>query len=417
MSAKTDFLPIILGSDENAYGCVRLIEEKYPDVRPLILCTRLLVPTMHSRLFDYETYENFDREEVFVPVLQKVLESRAGCYGKLLVIPCSDYYSALVSKNIASFGGLISNPIPDASLLSKFETKDKFYALCEEFGVDYPETVVVAPDERAKAAGRLPFPFPIVVKPENSNAYEYLHLKFPEKKKVYFISSEDEYERMASALDRNQYSGKLVIQRFIPGGDDSMRVVNSYSDSSGSVAVSCSGHVLLEEYAPYTLGNYAAIITEKGPGICEVVKRFLDRIGYRGFSNIDMKYDAATGKCFLFEINPRLGRSSYFVRASGINIMSEMIEDVVYANRREQTLYSNKEAMWSNVPVSVLKKYAGSSVRDLIDRNSKDCIFTLLCKNDLSLKRLYRITRFYNSHRKNYKLYYFDKNSRQFTFS
>ena len=38
---KKDFLPIILGSDENAYGTARLFQEAY-HVTPLLLCTQQL---------------------------------------------------------------------------------------------------------------------------------------------------------------------------------------------------------------------------------------------------------------------------------------------------------------------------------------------------------------------------------------
>ena len=405
---KKDFLPIILGSDENAYGNVRLIREKY-DVVPLLLCKRLLIPTMYSKLFEYRCIADFDKEEVFVPALLSVLREKSQDYEKLVVIACSDYYSALMSKNYDAFEGLVANAYPSSDLLASFETKDKFYALCDEYGLDYPQTVVCEPGDRISVVKKLPFSFTIVAKPENSNAYEYLHLSFEGKKKVYFLNNEDEYIKVAEALNRVGYTGKLILQEYIEGGDDAMRVINSYSDNDGLVRASCLGQPVLEEYAPYTLGNYAAIISRNEQDVYERVQAFLEKIGYRGFSNIDMKYDAKSGRYLMFEINPRLGRSSYFVRAAGINMMEEMIERVVY-HKCHTPIFATKRAMWSNVPIGVLRKYVkNQELQKEIRELSKDCLFTLRCREDFSFKRFYRISRFYLSHYKNFRRYYFQK--------
>ena len=405
---KKPFLPIVLGSDENAYGCVRLICEKY-QVRPLLVCRRLLIPTMHSKLFDYRVIDHFDRDDVFVPSLLSILKEKSTVYEKLVVVTCSDYYTGLMVKHWLAFQGLVANPFPSASLLERFETKDRFYALCDEFGLDYPKTVIVEPQDRMTACDFLPFDFPIVVKPENSNAYEYLHLHFQEKKKVYFLTSKAEYLHVAAALNVANYHGKLIIQEFIRGGDDAMRVMNCYSGADGKVRVSCLGQPVLEEYEPSMLGNYAAIISRQDEALCQKVSSFLNAIGYRGFSNFDMKYDAATGRYLMFEINPRLGRSSFFVRAAGINMMEEMIEDVVFG--RERDFHRGAAgAMWSNVPLRVLRKYVKNPIlKKEIKQLSHHCWFTLLCKGDRSVKRVYRITRYYLSHFKKYRKYYFQK--------
>ena len=86
---KADFLPIILGSDENAYGNARLFAEAY-GVKPLLLCTTQLVPTMHSRLFRIEVIPGFDRPEVFKTALLAILRRESAAAEKLLVIPCID---------------------------------------------------------------------------------------------------------------------------------------------------------------------------------------------------------------------------------------------------------------------------------------------------------------------------------------
>ncbi len=405
---KKKFLPIILGSDENAYGDVRLIREKY-DVKPLLVCKRLLTPTRYSRLFDCRLFEDFDREEIFVPSLLSVLREASAEYEKLVVVACSDYYAALMAKNYDRFEGLVANAFPDPALLSSFETKDKFYALCEKHGLDYPKTVVVEKEGRVTGGDDLPFSYPIILKPENSNAYEYLHCQFEGKKKVYFLASREEYRRVAEALDKAGYGGKLILQEYIEGPDSAMRVINSFSDNEGILRVSALGQPVLEEYAPYTLGNYAAILPRSEEALYRKIEAFLNAIGYRGFSNIDMKYDAKTGRYLMFEINPRLGRSSFFVRAAGINMMEEMIESVVFG-REHAVLFGKAGGMWSNVPKGVLRKYVkdrelSREIREL----SRHCLYTLYDKNDFSIRRFARITRFYLSHYKNYRNYYFDR--------
>jgi D-aspartate ligase len=407
---NNDFLPIILGSDENAYGNVRLIHEAY-GIKPLLLCSRLLIPTMNSKLFDLVQFDDFDRDDVFPGALLSILERHASPSRKLIVIPCSDYYAGMLSRHYDKFKGLIANRFISHELLDTLDTKDKFYKLCEQYGLDYPQTIVCEPHERESALDHMEFQFPIIVKPENSNAYAYLHSEFEGKKKVFFFKNKEEYLTMVRSMNRSDYEGKLIIQEFIPGEDSSMRVINSFSDNDGVVKMMCLGQPVLEEYAPKTLGNYAAIISRSDMAIYKKIKTFLEQIGYVGYSNIDMKYDSRTGKYMLFEINPRLGRSSFFVRAAGLNMITAMIDQVVYGKNAD-CVYGSRTGMWTNVPRAVLRKYvtepALSAEIDGLFKQKK-VLYSIWYKRDLSLLRVLRIARYYYSHVKNFKLYFYDK--------
>ena len=103
-------MPIILGSDENAYGTARLFQEAY-HVTPLLLCTQQLVPTRSSRLFLCRIIPDFEREEVFPGALLGVLKQCAQDYEKLLVIPCSDYYTGLLCRHYDHFEGRHRQPL------------------------------------------------------------------------------------------------------------------------------------------------------------------------------------------------------------------------------------------------------------------------------------------------------------------
>jgi len=404
--AKKDFLPIILGSDENAYGTARLFCEAY-DVRPLVLCTIPLSPTRNSRLFDLRVIENFERESVFPDALLGVLRENADAYEKQLVIPCSDYYAGLLCRHYDRFEGRIANRFNSEKLLETFDTKDRFYALCEKHGMDYPKTAVAAPDERESVLSRLPFDFPIVVKPENSNATDYLRCHFEGQKKVFFFDTREEYLAMVANMNRSDYRGKLILQEFIPGGDGAMRVLNSYSDASGRVRMMCLGQPVLEYYDPKSVGNYAAVLSRGDRALYERMQAFLEAIGYVGFANIDMKFDRRTGRYLLFEINPRPGRSSYFVRSAGVNAMKLFADDVVYG-RREACIYNERVALWSNVPRGILDRYVTDpALKAELKRLKMDR--TLMNPSDFSLKRLYRIARVDHAQYKLFREYWFDK--------
>ncbi len=404
--AKKDFLPIILGSDENAYGTARLFCEAYA-VRPLLLCTAALAPTRSSRLFDIEVIHDFELDAVFPDALLGVLRRCAAQYEKLLVIPCSDYYTNLLCRHFEQFEGLIANRFNRAELLDTFDTKDKFYKLCEKHGMDYPKTAIALPNERESVLERLPFEFPIVVKPENSNATEYLRCHFEGQKKVFFFDTREEYLAMIRSMNRSDYRGKLILQEFVPGGDGAMRVLNSYSDADGKVRAMCLGQPVLEYYDPKSVGNYAAILSRGDDALYEKMRAFLEEIGYVGFCNVDMKFDCRTGRCLLFEINPRLGRSSYFVRTAGINMMQLLTDDVVYG-KRGACVCSKNVTLWSNVPRGILKRYVTDpALRAEIARSKMDR--TLKNPADFNLKRAYRIARVDLAQYKLYKQYWFDK--------
>ena len=408
---KKDFLPVIIGSDENAYGMARAFHEKY-NIRSLILCRSALIPTRYSGIVDIRIFDGFDDSETFIAKLIEVAKQQLLCYEKLLLIPCADRYTELAVSHRERISEFFCNPFITPGLLEKFITKDKFYALCEEHSLPYPKTILCGADERLSVCENLPFDYPIIVKADNSNSYDFLHAEFEGKKKVYYVKSKDEFLQIIDRMNRANYRGKLIIQEFIPGDDTSMRVMNCYSDRDGRVRLMSLGRPILEEYAPSTLGNYAAILSDYDAELYELIKEFLEKIGYVGFSNFDLKYDRRSGKYVLFEINPRQGRSSFFTTSAGYNLAEFLTEDAVYNQPHKLVLADVKDKLWLTIPRNLLLKYVEnpeivSSVRRSFAANSYS--YTLLYKRDLSLLRRIRMWRFYRRQRGLFKRYFFKK--------
>ena len=103
----------------------------------------------------------------------------------------------------------------------------------------------------------------------------------------------------------------------------------------------------------------------------------------------------------------RLGRSSYFCRAAGLNMMKLLTNDVVYG-KREDCVYNHTVALWQNVPTGILRRYVKD--QELSDELKQfKGTHTLFCKGDLPLSRLYRLLRYYAAQYHNFRDYYFDK--------
>lgn len=418
---KKDFLPVILGSDENAYGNARLFYEAY-GIKPLVLCKHKLPPTIGSRIIDFMTVDGLDRDPVFITALRGIFEEKSREYRRFVVVPCADYYIHLLAQHMDELGKYIANPMPRFELLTGLDTKDAFYSLCDRYGLEYPRTLIVRPEERDSVLGRdgllegAQIYFPLVMKPENSNAAEYLSCHFEGKKKVYFLNSADEYRAVINGMKSAGYNGNLIIQEFIPGGDDAMRVVNTYSGADGKTIAASLGQPVLEEYSPASLGNYAAIISRRDDDICRRIADFLDGIGYTGFANFDIKYDRRTGRYLLFEINCRLGRSSFYVRDAGLNFMKLMVDDSVYGKRPGGIVFTGNTALWTSVPKGVLKKYVKNpELRNEILSLWKQGKVSrnLFNRGDMGFMRRLRIYRYYLSYYKSFSRYYFDKDGNE----
>ncbi|MCL2774721.1 MAG: ATP-grasp domain-containing protein [Oscillospiraceae bacterium] len=413
---KQPFLPVILGSDENAYGMSRAFYEKY-GIIPTVMCQQeQLVATRYSKILEIRKFDNLDVENVFIENIVKIAEEKQKDYEKLLLIPCSDGYFELAVKNRDIIGKYFCNKFIPYDLLQRFVTKDKFYQVCEEYNLPYPKTVVCEKKDRLNILNNLPFDFPIGVKANNSNSYDYLHSEFENKKKFFFVKTKEEYTDIVNNMNTSDYNDNLIIQDFITGDDTYMRVLTCYCDNDGKVKLMCLGQPVIEEYKPSAIGNYGAILTAPAQsdynlGIIEKVKRFLEDIKYVGFVNFDMKFDKKSGEYKLLDLNPRTGRSSFFITASGYNLAEFLVDNCVY-RKNPDAVYASADRLWLTIPKSIIYKYVEN--QEVLDRvkkliKEKKYSYTLLYKKDMNLKRFLRMKLYYHRHIENYKKYFFRK--------
>ena len=398
------FLPILLGSDMNAYGMARAFFEAY-GLKPLVLGRSHLTATQNSRILNFQQIERLNEQDVFVPALKKVAQQFPD--KKLLLLACGDDYAKLIIKNKPELQKYFTVPYIDESLMDQILLKENFYKMCEKYGFLYPGTTTVTAENYAEFTP--PFDYPIIIKA--SNSVEYWACSFPGKKKVFVAHDEQEKTDILKAIYASSYQDTMIIQEFIPGDDSYMRVLNAYVGKDGKVKLMCLGNPILEEHSPEGIGSYAAIVTTYDKELMDQVRHFLEDIGYIGFANFDMKYDVRDKKYKLFEINLRNGRSSYYVTAAGYNLMKYVADDHML-NIKQDLTYAENKHLWMIIPKGVLFKYAANEklkieAKSLI-RQGK---FTnsLFYKDDMNVKRYVKLTLNSLNYYRKYKKYFNNK--------
>lgn len=400
-----DLLPVLLGSDANVYGMARSFYMEY-GVTSLAIGKGALAATANSKLVKMAVVEpNLEDDAVFVRTLTDFAKAHTG--KTLVLVSCGDNYTGLMARARAALEPYYKFACPTPELVAELDTKEFFYKACERHGLAYPRTFGCT-SENYKAV-ELPFPFPCIIKASNSVAY--WNCKFPHKKKVFVAYSKEEFDAITAAIYSSSYQDNLVLQEYIPGDDNCMRVLNCYSGLDHKVKLMALGRPLLEEQTPEGIGNYAAIVNVRDDELMEKMKAFLEDVGWEGFSNFDMKYDARDGKYKLFEMNPRQGRSSFFVTASGYNLAKWLVEDVVEHKEQELTI-ADAHHLWMIAPAGILKKYLKdeallAEARELMRQGKVS--HQLFCKEDAGLKRrIWYIKNQLNNYRK-YKRYFGNK--------
>ena len=127
--------------------------------------------------------------------------------------------------------------------------------------------------------------------------------------------------------------------------------------------------------------------------VLEMVKKFAESIGYTGFAEFDLKYDSRDKKFKVLEINPRQGRSSYYLAPAGCNLIEILARDLIEKEKLKYE-YLDKEVMLSFVPKTIIKDYI---VNEEYKKKAlslwKTHVNPIKYSKDSSLKRNYTLLR------------------------
>lgn len=346
--------PVALGGEILSYSFARCFHEAY-GVKTIVVSAVNVRATSSSRFVDYRVIPAIQEGDAAALAYLRQLGAELRADGKVpIIFGNADWHARLLSMHKDELSEWFIVPYNDFSLQSQITQKSVFYQLCDKLGIAYPKTWRYDFSASSPALDLDALPYPLIAKPSNSSRYDLL--TFSGKEKVYTVSDAQELRRVLNVVGAAGYDDEFILQDFIPGDDDSIRTLTTFSDSNGDVRVVSGGRVVLQDHDPLRIGNPMCVLLERTQRVIDDAKRFCRETGYRGFANFDIKFDARNGRYCFFEVNTRPGRNTYYMALGGANIAKLLVDEYVL-ERPIPYREAYDDMLYTCVPVSVVRRH------------------------------------------------------------
>jgi len=271
-------------------------------------------PALYSRFtdkkFHFTTYED-----------DRYIEELCNFGKKLSSVPVlfsdDDRALLLISRNRERLQKYFRFMLPDHSMVEKLLDKRKFCHLCTKKELPAPLSFDISSNQELENVIEN-IPFPCIVKPAHKE--DWWKPDFTEVvgsyKKAYKCDSPEEIRSFYKKLLK--INNKVVIQEFVPGGDEQLYSINLFVDENGKI----KGQFIAQKRRiyPITAGTGCYVVTVEDSNMLDMAKGVIQKLNLKGLLNIQFKRDTRTGKPRLMEIHVRNSFWSFLGTAAGVNL-------------------------------------------------------------------------------------------------
>jgi D-aspartate ligase len=237
-----------------------------------------------------------------------------------IVIPTTDRTARFVADHAQALTGEFIFPKQQAGLALSLSSKKEMHYLARRHNIPTPDAVF--PKCRRDVLNFLGRArFPIMLK-----GIDVQRLWDRTGKKMFIVDSEDALLAKYDAAE-DFANPNLMLQEYIPGGDDTVWMFNGYFNEHSDCLVGFTGKKLRQ--CPVHTGSTSLGICVRNETVEKLTKQFMKGVGYRGILDIGYRYDARDEQYKVLDVNPRIGATfRLFVDENGTDVARALYLDL-----------------------------------------------------------------------------------------
>lgn len=351
-------LPIIINANwVNAVGIIRSLHlAGIPSIS--ITKDRFGIGRFSNQTIGFQCPDYQESPERF---LEFLLDLRSDLKHPGIIFPTDDTLLDTLVRLDSKIGGHFKRTYPRSETLNYILDKYNQYLSAKSAGVPVPYTI--APVCRSDLNDWPKELFPCVIKGRRGKAY-WNKIGF----QANLVTNKDEL----SYEFKKAGSIQVIIQEYIPGGDENLFGYTSYITESDKVIAEFYSQKL--EQIPKNFGVMRCGVSNSKAPVASQSMDWLEDIGYTGLSYIEYKLDDRDGCYKLVELNARSWLNMFMATNSGINFpekiyhhltgkqevrTSRQVDGVQWVSRVEEFFYVigdlirgrlNIKKRWENRP-------------------------------------------------------------------
>ena len=239
---------------------------------------------------------------------------------RCILIPSTDDAAVFAAEHAQLLRERFIFPEQSPVLVRSLTSKKEMFYLAKRLGIPTAETSFPQSREDVlRFAAQTAFP--IMLK-----GIDGVLLQNRGRKKMVIVRTQQELIENYDAME-DPGNPNLMLQEYIPGGDDTIWMFNGYFDKHSDCLLGFTGRKL-RQFPVYTGATSLGICLEN-EAVAKTTIDFMKTVGYRGMLDIGYRYDARDGRYKVLDVNPRMGGTfRLFVAQNGMDVVRAMYLDM-----------------------------------------------------------------------------------------